>query len=118
MSGLYGALFSSVAGLAAQSSAIAADSDNISNVNTTGYKVNQTVFQTLVTSASGTAFSSGGVLSLTKQLVDQQGQIQGTSNPTDLAISGDGMFVVNSQSTGAGDIAYTRAGSFTQDSLG
>ncbi len=116
---LYGAIFSAVAGLAAQSSKIAILSDNISNANTIGYKSSEGLFQTLVTSVGGgTAYSPGGVISGTRQLVSKQGLPQATASPTDLAISGGGFFVVNQASDGTGQVLYTRAGSFTQDSNG
>lgn len=117
---LYGALYSGVAGLAAQSNRIGVISDNISNVNTVGYKGNRGMFETLVTSASGdsSAFSPGGVLGGTQQLIDKQGLLQSTSSPTDIAISGAGFFAVNQKSDSSGQIFYTRAGSFTQDSVG
>ena len=46
---IFGALQSGISGLAAQSSAMGAISDNIANVNTIGYKVTKTRFSTLVT---------------------------------------------------------------------
>lgn len=116
---LYGALFSGVSGLKAQSTSIAVISDNISNTNTVGYKRGSGIFQTLVTnSGGGTAYSPGGVLGGSRKLVSQQGLLQATNSPTDIAISGKGMFVVNTVSDGSGQVMYTRAGSFTQDATG
>jgi flagellar hook protein FlgE len=120
---LYGALFSGVAGLASQSSAMGAISDNISNVNTIGYKGAQVNFQTLVTKqVSLTEYSPGGVQSKPRANVDVQGLLQATSSSTDLALSGQGMFVVNTNSdpaaTGSGMFGYTRAGSFKVDKDG
>jgi len=46
---IYGAMFSGVSGLAAQSQALGMISDNISNVNTVGYKATKARFSTLVT---------------------------------------------------------------------
>jgi flagellar hook protein FlgE len=116
---LYGALFSGVSSLKAQSNKIGVISDNISNVNTIGYKGGQGNFRTLVTSASGTtAYSPGGVLGGNRQLISKQGLLQTTDSPTDIAVSGSGFFVVNQTPDGQGNILYTRAGSFTQDSLG
>jgi len=120
---LYGALFSGVSGLSAQSSAMGAISDNITNVNTVGYKGTQVNFQTLVTKNPGlTEYSPGGVLSKPRSGVDNQGLLQATSSSTDMAISGSGMFVVNTDpdpaSSGNGMFAYTRAGSFKVDKQG
>jgi len=116
---LYGALFSGVSGLKSQSTKLAVISDNVANVNTVGYKAGQALFQTLVTnSGGGTSYSPGGVLGGNRQLVDQQGLLQATNSPTDIAISGGGFFVVNQVDDGTGQVFYTRAGSFTQDSVG
>ncbi|TAN64495.1 MAG: flagellar hook-basal body complex protein [Magnetospirillum sp.] len=120
---LYGALFSGVSGLASQSSAMGAISDNITNVNTIGYKGAQVNFQTLVTKqVSITEYSPGGVQSKPRNSIDVQGLLQATSSSTDLSLSGQGMFVVNTTSnpaaSGNGMFAYTRAGSFKVDKEG
>ncbi|EME71150.1 flagellar hook protein FlgE [Paramagnetospirillum caucaseum] len=116
-------MFSGVSGLASQSSAMGAISDNITNVNTTGYKGAKVNFQTLVTKqVSLTTYSPGGVQSKPRAAIDNQGLLQATTNSTDLALSGQGMFVVNtdpdSATSGNGMFAYTRAGSFKVDKEG
>ena len=61
---LYGALFSGVSGLGAQASAIGAIADNVTNVNTIGYKGTDVNFKTLLTKqVSSTRYSPGGVQS-------------------------------------------------------
>ena len=118
---LYGALFSGVSGLTAQSSAMGAISDNITNVSTIGYKGTSVNFQTLVTKqTSGTFYSAGGVQSKPRQSTDVQGLLQSSSSSTDIAMSGNGFFVVNQANTpGVSDpYLYTRAGSFIQDDQG
>lgn len=118
---LYGALFSGVSGLAAQSNALGIISDNIANVNTVGYKTITTQFSSLVTQeTSVTQHSSGGVLSSAYTLVDQQGLLQSTASGTDLAIAGDGFFVVNElPDPGLGaSYLFTRAGQFAPDENG
>ncbi|MBI2239737.1 MAG: flagellar hook-basal body complex protein [Magnetospirillum gryphiswaldense] len=118
---LYGALFSGVSGLAAQSSAMGAISDNISNVNTIGYKGTKVNFSTLVTKqVSLTNYSPGGVQSKPRTGVDVQGLLQATNSSTDVAMSGQGFFIVNEAANPQdGDMfAYTRAGSFKVDSEG
>ena len=93
---LFGALTSGVSGLTAQSSAIGAISDNITNVNTIGYKGTQVDFQTLVTvQTSSTFYSAGGVQSRPRQDTGVQGLLQSSTSQTDIAISGSGFFVVN-----------------------
>lgn len=118
---LYGALYSGVSGLTAQSSAMGAISDNITNVSTIGYKNTDINFKTLVTTqTSSTFYSAGGVQSAPRQAVDVQGLLQASTSQTDIAISGGGFFVVNANNTpGVSDpYFYTRAGSFKQDSEG
>lgn len=118
---LYGALYSGVSGLTAQSSAMGAISDNITNVSTVGYKNTSINFQTLVTKqTSSTFYSAGGVQSRPRQAVDVQGLLQASTSQTDIALSGGGFFVVNSSNnpTLNDPYFYTRAGSFKMDSEG
>jgi len=118
---IYGAMFSGVSGLAAQSQALGMISDNISNVNTVGYKGTRAQFQTLVTeAASRSTYSPGGVRSTPFQMIDRQGLLQGSSSPTDVALVGNGFFVVNDAANpGIGNnYMYTRAGHFTTDANG
>ncbi len=119
---IYGALFAGVSGLQANSQALGVISDNIANVNTTAYKRNLANFQTLVTGDSGPDFfSPGGVRASNRVLMDQQGLLQGSESPTDLAVSGNGFFVVSTApATGSATdkFLFTRAGSFTKDNLG
>ncbi|HIJ39420.1 MAG TPA: flagellar hook-basal body complex protein [Rhodospirillaceae bacterium] len=119
---LYGALFSGVSALQSQSSAMGAISDNISNVNTIGYKATDVNFQTLVTTqVATTEYSPGGVQSKPRAAINVQGLLQATNSSTDIALSGQGFFIVNSAATPAsegGSFGYTRAGSFTPNSAG
>ena len=119
--GLFGALFSSVSGLDAQSQAIGIISNNIANSTTTGYKSDSAAFADLVTQDNlSDAYNPGGVRAATVQNVTTQGAIQQTSSNTDLAVQGDGMFVVtqNPASFSTTQPYYTRAGDFTTDSAG
>lgn len=118
---IFGAMQSGISGLAAQSSSMGAISDNIANVNTIGYKNNSVAFQTLVTKqTSSSLYSPGGVQSMPKQSINAQGLLSSTSSSTDVAVSGNGFFIVNqSANPGEGDLwAYTRAGSFSVDENG
>ncbi len=122
---LYGAMFSGVSGLNANSQALGAIADNITNVNTVGYKGTSLRFQTLVTAqASQTGYSPGGVQQRPFTAIDVQGLFQSSTNSTDLAISGAGMFVVNEEqislgaTTSAAGFSFTRAGAFTTDKNG
>lgn len=119
---IYGAMFSGVSGLASQSQAMGMIADNISNVNTIGYKRSRADFSTLVTSStSASSYSPGGVDSAPKTLIDRQGLLQSSASPTDLSVSGNGFFVVNTlnnPTSTTGTYMYTRAGSFDTDSDG
>lgn len=116
------AMLAGVSGLVSNSSALAAISDNIANVNTTAYKRNQVNFANVVTAqAVKGRYSAGGVQAVTRQMVSQQGLITSATSPTDLAISGDGFFVVTDKGanlTAADARKFTRSGSFNVDSSG
>ncbi len=117
---LNSAMLAGVSGLAANSAALAAISQNIANVNTVGYKRTASEFQTLVNSqtASGGSYSAGGVTTNTRSYVSQEGQLQRTTSSTDLAVNGQGFFVTTTQAenVGATDTRlFTRAGAFTVD---
>jgi flagellar hook protein FlgE len=118
---IYGAMFAGVSGLAAQSNALGMISDNIANVNTVGYKGTSARFSTLVTqAATQTTHTPGGVMSSPYSFITRQGLLQGSASGTDLAVAGQGFFVVNESATpGFGDDFYfTRAGSFNPDQNG
>lgn len=117
---LYAALFAGVSGLNAYSSAMGTIADNITNVNTVGYKSAESQFSTLVTdSRSLGTYTAGGVQAKTRTLISQQGLLQASESNTDLAVDGAGFFVVRDASTAAdGQIQFTRAGSFAPDAEG
>lgn len=119
---IYTALRAGVSGLTANSSALAVISDNIANVNTVGYKRSGVDFSALVNAQnSNTTYNAGGVLPLTRQQISLQGSLEQSRSATDLAISGDGFFIVspnNQQLSNGGSVLFTRAGSFTIDADG
>src|SRR6185312_11141456 len=119
---LYGALMIGVSGLDANSQALSVASSNIANVNTVGYKTSSANFSTLLASAMGSGdVSNAGVQSKASQNITTQGTIQTASSPTDLAISGNGFFVVSTTPAAAGSVNsqyYTRAGDFNPDESG
>src|ERR1700744_1279528 len=115
---LYGALNIGVAGLSANSAALSATSSNIANVNTVGYKDETANFETFLNAPGLVGNASAGVAAVIGQDVTSQGLPTQTSSPTDLSISGNGFFVVSTNSTGTGTQEYTRAGSFTPDANG
>lgn len=115
---LFSALNASVSGMSAQANKLSAVSDNISNSDTTGYKQASAEFKNLVTqlsSANVSNYNAGGVSTVIRYNIQEQGNLQGTTSPTDLAVQGRGFFIVGD---GDGATFLTRAGNFTQDSSG
>jgi flagellar hook protein FlgE len=97
----------------AQSKATATVSNNIANINTTGFKRGDTVFHDLVTTASSRApYNSGGVRATRVLRVDQQGAIQQTASGMDAAITGNGFFAVKQAPDAGMEFLYTRNGTF------
>jgi flagellar hook protein FlgE len=117
---VFGSLFTAVSGLASQSDSISMISNNIANVSTIGYKRTDAAFSSLVTSSGrSTAYSSGSVRSVQNARIDQQGILQQSTSSTDIALSGNGFFIVKSSATDSlSEPLYTRAGSFSEDSSG
>lgn len=120
-------LFSGVSGLKNHQTRMDVVGNNISNVNTYGFKTSRVTFQDMlsqtIAGAAKPEENIGGInpkqvgLGMTIASIDRlftQGSLQTTGNQTDLAISGDGFFVVAD-----GDKNYyTRAGNFTLDKDG
>ena len=119
---LFASLASGVSGLGAFSSALGMISDNISNLNTVGFKETRAKFTTLVTeTSSSSSFSPGGVKALPQTLISRQGLLQSSTSATDLSVDGAGFFVVTTEGqpvTTDTKISFTRAGSFTPDDKG
>src|ERR1700710_26901 len=99
---LNSAMTAGPSGLQAEASALAAISNDIANVNTVGYKGTNVDFESLVTGSNAGTYSAGGGPPSTQQLVSPLGTTTQTSSPTDLAIAGQGMFVVSTQPTAVG----------------
>jgi len=116
------AMLAGASGMRANSSALAAISDNIANVNTVGYKRLRNDFTSLLnTQTHQTTYNAGGVSSRSSPLMNEQGSAVASSVATHLAVSGDGFFVVRGRSddaTSRDPYFYTRAGQFTPDSDG
>jgi flagellar hook protein FlgE len=123
--GIFDALTTAVAGLQAQSFALQNISGNIANSQTVGYKETNTSFQDLVSQASLGQQTANGVLASSSASNTVQGTIQSETVPTDMAINGDGWFVV-AQPTGFVDNQpvfssnndYTRRGDFQLNQSG
>ena len=112
---LFNTMQTSVSGMAAQASALSTIGDNIANSATTGYKEASAQFQTVLGQSSPSDYESGGVQTDVRYGVTNQGTLASTTSPTDLAVNGNGFFIV---SQGGQGTYLTRAGSFVPDSAG
>lgn len=123
------ALHTSATGMAAQESNVNTISNNIANVNTTGFKKGRTEFDDLLyetvqeagakSSATteynvGVQVGSGAKVSATRK-IHSQGSPQMTNNPYDLMVNGEGFLGVVGPS---GELKFTRDGSFNVDAQG
>ncbi|MBD1545695.1 flagellar hook protein FlgE [Roseibium aggregatum] len=107
--GLYGVMRTGVSGMNAQSSKLGTVADNIANSSTTGYKRAASEFSSLVLSQGSGTYNSGGVEAQTKYAITDQGALSYTTSSLDLAVEGNGFFVVSDKD---GSPMLTRAGSF------
>ncbi|WP_059430220.1 flagellar hook protein FlgE [Campylobacter hyointestinalis] len=122
-------LWAGVTGLQAHQIAMDVEGDNIANVNTVGFKYSRVSFADLFSQTAKVATAPQGELggknsmqiglgtqvnAVTK--IFKQGSVQTTDKNTDLAIQGDGFFVVSPD--GGKTNYYTRNGDFSRDSLG
>ncbi|MGB7570024.1 MAG: flagellar basal-body rod protein FlgG [Chitinivibrionales bacterium] len=122
-------MYSAATGMEAQQLYMDTISNNLANVNTTGFKRSKMEFQDLmyqtlkepgVTNSEGIMAPSGievglGVKPAATQRLFDQGSLNQTGNSLDVAIQGDGFFQINMPD---GTIAYTRDGSFKLTSDG
>jgi flagellar hook protein FlgE len=112
---LYGMMRTGVSGMNAQANRLSTVADNIANSGTTGYKRSSTEFSSLIIPQTTGNYTSGGVTTTVRTSISQQGDLKYTSSGSDLAINGDGFFVVQNSS---GTPYLTRAGSFVPDGEG
>lgn len=112
---LYGVMRTGVSGMNAQSNKLSTVSDNIANVNTVGYKRASTEFSSLILKSGSGNYDSGAVETTVRYAITDPGNLQFTTSTTDLAVQGNGFFVVQDTN---GNNFLTRAGSFVPDSTG
>ncbi|MCW8854323.1 MAG: flagellar hook protein FlgE [Gammaproteobacteria bacterium] len=109
----------SLSGLNAASSDLSVTSNNIANVGTTGFKGSRAEFADIFAASSlgstSKAIGDGVVLSNVSQQFTQ-GNLEFTENTLDLAITGEGFYVMREQ--GTNDLIYTRAGAFNVNQNG
>ena len=122
-------LWSGVSGLQSHQIAMDVEGDNIANVNTAGYKYSRANFSDLLSQTSKPATAPEGELGgknamqvglgtqiISTQQIFTQGSLQTTDVWSDMAIQGEGFFVVSPD--GGLTKYYTRNGAFTRDVLG
>lgn len=117
---LSSSLFSGISGLSSLGNAMQIIGDNIANVNTVGFKSSAFSFQDLlsqkVSTLSGTSQVGRGTALGDIYASFEQGSFESSSNTTDLAIGGDGFFVLKESATN--NFFYSRAGNFSFDENG
>ena len=123
--GIFGAMTTAVSGLRAQSYALENISGNIANSQTTGYKRLDTSFVDLIPELPYKHELAGSVLGFSRLTNTIQGDLQSTGIPTNMALNGEGYFIVQERSGTAnnrpvfgGSDLYTRRGDFTLDKDG
>ncbi|MEQ4598864.1 MAG: flagellar hook-basal body complex protein, partial [Methylobacteriaceae bacterium] len=110
---LIGVLRTGVSGMNAQSNRISTVAENIQNASTTGYKRTSAEFSSLLLDSGDVGnYNSGAVETTLRRSVSEGGPIASTNSDKDLAIQGNGFFVV---SDAAGAPFMTRAGNFVVD---
>jgi len=122
-------LFSGVSGLQAHQVAMDVESNNIANVNTTGFKYSRANFSDMLAQTRSIATAPQGnlggknavqvglgasVQSMTR--IFAQGSVQNSDKNTDVAIQGDGFFIISPD--GGNTYKYTRNGDFKFDANG
>ena len=122
--GLYASFYSSLSGLNSNANALSVIGNDLSNLNTIGYKGSAATFQDLFAASLGATSVQGNGNPMQIGLGTQlgaintnfgQGSFQSTSNVTDMAIQGEGFFTLQTKDGGAG---YSRAGNFTVNKTG
>jgi flagellar hook protein FlgE len=116
--GILSSLYTGVSGLQANGEALGIYGDNLANANTTGFKVSRPEFQDVISKSlkgilGGNQIGRGTKLSHVDPIFSQ-GSIVQTERSTDLALSGDGFFVVD----GGDGRSFTRNGVFNFDRTG
>lgn len=113
------AMNTGVSGLNAEGGALGVIGDNVANTNTVGFKESRAVFEDVLGGAVGQRDALGaGVHMARAQQIFAQGTLMNTGQPTDLALSGDGFFVVQGSMDGVTGNFFTRNGQTTLNAQG
>ncbi len=116
--GVFSSLYTGVSGMTSQGEALGVIGDNIANVNTVGFKASRAEFQDIMSKSikgilGGNQIGRGVKVGAVNPILTQ-GNTDTTEKATDLAIQGDGMFVLK----GSDGETFTRDGSFHFDKEG
>lgn len=116
--GVLSSLYTGVSGLSAQGEALGVIGDNIANSNTVGFKASRAEFQDIVAKSlkgilGGNQIGRGVKIGAVNPIL-VQGNVDSTEKTTDLAISGDGYFILR----GSDGESFSRDGSFHFDREG
>lgn len=107
-------LFTAVSGMNANGTALSVIGDNVSNMNTTAFKSSVTSFGDILSQTLGTSQVGRGVSIRGVSPQFTQGSFESSASVLDMAVDGDGFFIVGDSS----DRFYTRAGQFNIDKNG
>ncbi len=115
-------MYTGVSGINAEGEALGVVGDNISNSNTVGFKAERAIFADMlghsVTAGTPSGLPGSGVMMSQIEQMFTQGSLSNTGVGTDLALSGDGFFVVSGTVDGVAGQFYTRAGQMKIDNAG
>lgn len=117
---LMSSMYAGVSGMEANAVDLTVIGDNIANANTIGFKAGRAAFENALAQnliGGGGSVGWGARVQAVQRLVTQ-GALANTGLATDLAINGNGFFVVRGQHNGVDGQYYTRAGQFTVDKSG
>lgn len=123
------AMYTAASGMETQQTNLDNIANNLANANTSGFRRRRVQFQDLIyqsivapgaAATQQTTYPTGlqiglGARSAATEIIGQQGDLNQTGNPLDLAIQGQGFFQIQLPS---GEIAYTRSGEFHLDQTG
>lgn len=110
-----------VSGLRSEGEALGVVGDNVANLSTVGFKRQRSEFEDLLNRGGGSGGGDNGgagVRNAGTQQLFTQGSLSQTGVATDLALNGDGFFVVSGALNGVTGNFYSRAGQFRADAQG
>lgn len=111
-----GSFFTALSGLSADTTALDVVGNNLANMNTQGFKSSDVTFEDAMNQATASLQIGSGVATTNTNTNFTQGNIESTGQPLDLAIQGNGFFVV--QDPSSNQTEYTRDGNFSLNAQG